>query len=32
MIFRVYLRDAQQRVTDKTTTGSPAGARRNLAL
>lgn len=26
MIFRVYLRDAQQRVTDKTTTGSPAAA------
>lgn len=26
MIFRVYLRDAQQRVTDKTTTGSPDAA------
>lgn len=26
MIFRVYLRDAQQRVTDKTVTGSPDAA------
>ncbi|HNP73379.1 MAG TPA: hypothetical protein PKK15_19860 [Kouleothrix sp.] len=26
MIFRVYLRDAQQRVTEKTTTGSPEAA------
>lgn len=26
MTYRVYLRDAQQRVTDKTTTGSPEAA------
>lgn len=27
MTFRIYLRDAQQRVTDKTVTGSPEVAR-----
>jgi hypothetical protein len=27
MIFRIYLRDAQQRVTDKTVTSSPDAAR-----